>query len=96
MVNPEIINSRLREMEENLSLLEELKSTPFDKFSKDPKIFKLALYCLQICIQSLLDICHHIIVDNIFSCKKFDPVVAKRFTRQFFRAKSVKNRFLIR
>ena len=33
---------------------------------------------------------------NIFSCKKFDPVVAKRFTRQFFRAKSVKNRFLIR
>ena len=33
---------------------------------------------------------------NIFSCRKFDPVVAKKFTRQFFHAKSVRNRFLIR
>lgn len=64
MVNPEIINERLSTMDENIILLEELKFTPFDKFSKDPKIFKLALYALQICIQSLLDICHHIIVEN--------------------------------
>lgn len=33
---------------------------------------------------------------NIFSCKKFDREVAKRFTRQFFQAKRIKNRFLIR
>lgn len=33
---------------------------------------------------------------NIFSCKKFSSQVAKRFTRRFFRAKAVKNRFLIR
>ena len=64
MVNPEIINERLRAMEENIILLEELRSVPFDKFRKDPKTFKLALYALQICIQSLLDICHHIIVEN--------------------------------
>jgi uncharacterized protein YutE (UPF0331/DUF86 family) len=64
MVNPEIINERLREIEENLILLDELKSTPFDKFRNDPKIFKLSLHCLQISIQCLLDICHHIIVDN--------------------------------
>lgn len=64
MVNPEIINERLREMEENVVLLEELKSIPFDKFRNDPKIFKLAMYCLQISIQCLLDICHHIIVEN--------------------------------
>ncbi|MBL7072020.1 MAG: DUF86 domain-containing protein [Candidatus Omnitrophica bacterium] len=64
MVNPEIINERLRAMEENIILLEELKSVPFDKFRRDQKIFKLALYSLQICIQSLLDICHHIIVEN--------------------------------
>lgn len=64
MVNPDIINERLRIMDENIILLEELRSIPFDKFSSDPKIFKLALYALQICIQSLLDICHHIIVEN--------------------------------
>lgn len=33
---------------------------------------------------------------NIFSCQKFDHIAAKRFTRQFFQAKRVKNRFLIR
>lgn len=42
MVNPEIINERIREMDENITLLDELKSTPFDKFQNDPKIFKLA------------------------------------------------------
>lgn len=64
MVNPEIINERLREMEENLILLEELKSTPADKFRDDPRIFKLAERCLEVSIQALLDICHHIIADN--------------------------------
>ncbi len=64
MVNPEIINERLRTMDENIILLEELRTVPFDRFSKDQKTFKLALYALQICIQSLLDICHHIIVEN--------------------------------
>lgn len=64
MVNPEIINERLRAMEENLILLEEFKSTPFDKFNDDPKILKSAERCLQISIQCILDICHHIIVEN--------------------------------
>ncbi len=64
MVNPEIVNERLREIEENINLLKELESTSFDTFRNDPKIFKLAERCLQIAIQSLLDICHHIIVEN--------------------------------
>ncbi|MBU3933853.1 MAG: S-adenosylmethionine decarboxylase [Candidatus Omnitrophica bacterium] len=33
---------------------------------------------------------------NIFSCRKFDHIAAKKFTRQFFRANRVKNRFLVR
>ena len=33
---------------------------------------------------------------NIFSCKKFDHKLAKRFTRQFFLAKRMKARFFIR
>lgn len=64
MVSHEIVNGRLREMTENILLLEELKSTPLDEFCHDPKKFKLARYCLQLSIQCLLDVCHHIIVDN--------------------------------
>ncbi|MCK5083206.1 MAG: S-adenosylmethionine decarboxylase [Candidatus Omnitrophica bacterium] len=33
---------------------------------------------------------------NIFSCKKFDPTAAKKFTRLFFGAKEIESRFLIR
>lgn len=33
---------------------------------------------------------------NIFSCRKFDHKLAKKFTRQFFKAKKVENRYLIR
>jgi len=64
MVNKEIINERLKEIEENLKILEELKSIPEDKFSNDPKIFKLAERCLELSIQALLDISHHIIAGN--------------------------------
>ncbi len=64
MVNPEIINDRLKKIEENLSLLKELKSTPFDKFCNDLKTFKCIERCLEVSIQCILDICHHIIVDN--------------------------------
>jgi len=64
MVNPSTVNERLNKMRENILLLEDLKSASADKFCNDPKIFKLAEHCLQVSIQCLLDICHHIIVDN--------------------------------
>jgi uncharacterized protein YutE (UPF0331/DUF86 family) len=64
VTNPTIINERLNEIDENVAFLEEMKNTSFDNFSKDKKIHKLARYCLQLAIQSILDICHHIIVDN--------------------------------
>jgi len=33
---------------------------------------------------------------NIFSCKTFDPAVAKKFTKEFFKAKTMKARFITR
>jgi S-adenosylmethionine/arginine decarboxylase-like enzyme len=33
---------------------------------------------------------------NIFSCKKFNHLKAKDFTRHFFKAKKIKTRFIIR
>lgn len=33
---------------------------------------------------------------NIFSCKKYDKDLAKKFSKRFFKAKKTKSRFLIR
>ncbi|UCG35330.1 MAG: S-adenosylmethionine decarboxylase [Candidatus Omnitrophota bacterium] len=33
---------------------------------------------------------------NIFSCKAYDHELAKKFTKEFFGAKSAKNRFIVR
>lgn len=33
---------------------------------------------------------------NIFSCQSYDHKKAKEFTKKFFKAKAVKNRFLVR
>jgi len=33
---------------------------------------------------------------NIFSCKTFDPKVAKKFTKEFFKAGRVRARFIVR
>ena len=64
MINPDIIKERLREMDENLKILSELKDVDREKFRNDPKIFKLVEHCLLISIQTLLDICQYIIASN--------------------------------
>lgn len=64
MINPEIINDRLREITENIALLEESIIIPFEKFRGDPKTIKYVERCLQISIQCIVDICHHLIVEN--------------------------------
>ena len=64
MINPDIIKERMQEIEENIKILAELKGVDMEKFKSDPKIFKLAEYCLQISIQALLDICQYIIAGN--------------------------------
>lgn len=33
---------------------------------------------------------------NIFSCQKFDPQLTRKFTRQFFKAKRMRSRFIKR
>jgi len=33
---------------------------------------------------------------NIFSCKPFDPKIALKFTKEFFKAKKAKSRFIVR
>lgn len=64
MTNPAIIKTRLQEIDKNLEILVRLKKTNMKKFITTPDIFKLAERCLEINIQAILDICHHIIADN--------------------------------
>ncbi len=64
MTNPSIIKERLQEIDENLKILSKLKQLSKEKFTANPEIFKLAERCLEINIQALLDICHHIIAAN--------------------------------
>lgn len=64
MINPQVILDRLQEMDENLNLLAELKDLDQQKFRSDPKMYKLAERCLELCIECLLDICHYIIANN--------------------------------
>lgn len=64
MIDSEIIKERLQEIDENLKLLSELRKMPFREFKTDLKASKSAERCLEINIQCILDICHHIISAN--------------------------------
>ena len=64
MINSEPIKERLKLIDENLPILKELKVIPLDKFKDDKKLQRLAERCLELSIQSLLDIAHYIIAQN--------------------------------
>jgi uncharacterized protein YutE (UPF0331/DUF86 family) len=64
MTNPEIIKERLKEIDENLRILSDLSKMPLATFTSDVKAIKIAERCLEISIQCILDICHHIIAEN--------------------------------
>lgn len=61
MISHDIIKERLREIDENTKILARLKKMDKEKFVAAPDIFKLAERCLEINIQAILDIGHHII-----------------------------------
>ena len=64
MINSEIIKERLKEINENLEILSDVSKMPLVAFTSDVKTIKVAERCLQINIQCILDICHHIIAEN--------------------------------
>jgi len=60
-MNHHVVHERLKEIDENLKILEELKTVSFDEFARDPKIYKLAERCFQLCIECMIDIAHYFI-----------------------------------
>ncbi len=46
-MNHRVVHKRLREIEENLAILEEFRELSIEQFAKDPKIYKLAERCFS-------------------------------------------------
>lgn len=63
-MNHHVVFTRFNEMDENLKILEEFKTIAFAEFAGDPKIYKLAERCLQLCIECIIDIAHYLIAQN--------------------------------
>ncbi|MEK6715279.1 MAG: DUF86 domain-containing protein [Candidatus Omnitrophota bacterium] len=61
MINSEIIKERLKEIDENIKILSDLKKMSLKSFISDVKTCKAAERCLEVSIQCVIDICHHII-----------------------------------
>ena len=63
-MNQHVVFTRFNEMDENLKILEEFKAISFGEFAGDPKIYKLAERCFQLCIECIIDIAHYLIAQN--------------------------------
>lgn len=61
MINAEVIKERLKAIDENMTVLADLKKVPLNEFLADIKSRRLAERCLEINIQCVFDVCHHII-----------------------------------
>jgi len=64
MIKPDIIKKHIEGIYENLTILDKARSMPFVQFKADKAIMKATEHCLQLSIQSLLDISHYIIANN--------------------------------
>ncbi|MCK4268157.1 MAG: DUF86 domain-containing protein [Actinomycetia bacterium] len=63
-MNKEIIIDRLKEIDDNLAILEKLAKHSREKFIAQPEIYKLAERCLQLAVDSVLDISHYILAQQ--------------------------------
>ena len=57
----DIIRGRIQFIEDSLKLLESLATCPFDEFETDFRNVESAKHLLQVAIESMLDICTHIV-----------------------------------
>ena len=66
MVKPEVIENRLKKLQDYLEKLVELKSINKNEFISDFRNSNSAKYLLQVSIESCLDIANHIIASEKF------------------------------
>lgn len=63
MVRPEVLQRRLRKLDEYLEILRRLQQYSFEEFIQDPERYGSAERFLQLAIEALLDMGNHIIAD---------------------------------
>ncbi len=63
MVRPEVLQRRLRKLDEYLEILRRLQRYRFEEFIEDPERYGSAERFLQLAIEALLDMGNHIIAD---------------------------------
>ncbi len=66
MISSEVINAMIDLIDENLRLIEEIRSQGFDSFSSSFKDIQAAKHSLQEAIETCLDIGSHIIAEKGF------------------------------
>lgn len=66
MISSEVINAMIDLIDENLRLIEEIRSQGFDSFSSSFKDIQAAKHSLQEAIEACLDIGSHIIAERGF------------------------------
>ena len=66
MISSEVINAMIDLIDENLQLIEEIRSQGFDSFSSNFKDIQAAKHSLQEAIEACLDIGSHIIAERGF------------------------------
>lgn len=64
MTDPVLIAKRLAKLREYVSLLRILRNHPLEDFIKDPFVIGNVERYLQLAIQTILDICNHIVADD--------------------------------
>lgn len=55
------VRQKISFIEQNISLLRELKELPFDEFKKEKYSIPASIRCLQISIEAMIDIASHIV-----------------------------------
>jgi uncharacterized protein YutE (UPF0331/DUF86 family) len=66
MINREVINAMIDLIDENIRLIEELKSQSFESFSNNFRDIQAAKHSLQEAIEACLDIGSHIVAEKGF------------------------------
>jgi uncharacterized protein YutE (UPF0331/DUF86 family) len=59
-LNPELIQTRCKEIAESLERLEKIKKYSKDKFLKDEDLQDIASYRLMVAIEAAINLCYHV------------------------------------
>lgn len=59
-LNPDLVRSRVQEVEESLRRLEKIAEIPRDEFLKDADARDIACYRLLVSIEAALSLCYHV------------------------------------